>query len=162
MMVALALFALISIAGAALINSVLGARERVQQRLERLADLQRAMYLLDADFRQISPAPIAEEGSGVSFARHAGAAGDQAVSYALQSGVLVRTIGGTRQPILADVRAVRWSFLDPPAGWRPHWPPDPRSVDRWPAAITIELDLAPGKPGPGGMLRRVIPLPAMP
>lgn len=163
MMVALALLALISIAGAALVNSVIGARGRVQQRLDRLADLQRAMYLIDADLRQIAPAPILLQGNRLSFGRHAGqgANGDQLVSYALEGSDLTRTINGVRQPILGKVSGLQWSFYAKPAGWRPTWPPDPKQPDAWPAAIAAELTLAPSE-GASGPLRRIVILPSHP
>ncbi len=50
MLVALALLALISLAGFALIQTVLNAQQRTDGRLERLAGLERAVYLIDADF----------------------------------------------------------------------------------------------------------------
>ncbi|NIJ08286.1 general secretion pathway protein J [Sphingomonas vulcanisoli] len=159
MMVALALLALISIAGAALVNSVIGARARVEQRLDRLADLQRATTLIDADIRQIAPAPILLQGNRLSFGRHAGtgAAGDQLVSYAMEGQVLTRTVNGVRQPILPDVTALHWSFFVRPIGWRASWPADPRQPDAWPAAIGADIALK-----PNGTLRRIIVLPAHP
>lgn len=55
LMVALFIFAIISAAGVMLLSSSVGAQGVVQQRLDRLADVQRAASLMTVDFAQAVP-----------------------------------------------------------------------------------------------------------
>lgn len=163
MMVALALFGLIGVAGLTLVTSILDIHKRTQGRLERLADLQRAVFIIDADLTQIAPGPIVADGASMTFERHGMAGGaDQAVGYTLVSGNLRRSIGARRQQLLTGVADVGLSYFETGAGWRQRWPPAPDKADAWPAAIAIDLTLASGSTGPGGTLRRVIALPSQP
>ncbi|WP_226948552.1 PulJ/GspJ family protein, partial [Rhizorhabdus wittichii] len=58
LMISLALFGLIALAGLALVDSLMGIRDRTEGRLDRLAEVQRAMYVIDNDLTQISPGPL--------------------------------------------------------------------------------------------------------
>lgn len=164
MMVALALFALIGVAGLTLVNSILDIQARTAGRLDRLAALQRAVFILDADLTQLAPGPIVQDARGIAFSRHAGVAGnpDQSVGYRFSAAGLERRIGGRRQRLLSGISGARLSFFQPGAGWRDRWPPSPEQADTLPAAIAVDVVLAPGGGGVGGTLRRVVELPARP
>lgn len=161
MIVALALFGLISLAGFTLVDTALRARARTEGRAERLAAIERAVAILDADVGQVAPGPILLDGAGIGFRRHT-PAGDVPIRYSFADGALERSIGGRRQPLLTRVIGGRLSFYAAGEGWRDSWPPSKERADEWPIALAFEVALAPGDPGPGGMVRRVIELPAKP
>ena len=159
--IALALFGLIAVAGLALVDSVLGIRARTDGRLERLAELQRAMFVIGADLDQISAGPIAEAQGTLSFRRHATSLDGrgEAVRYTLAGDTLQRSLGADKRPaqrLLTGVSAARWSYFVPGSGWRAGWPPDPQQADFWPAAVALDVTLR------EGTLRRVVDLPERP
>jgi general secretion pathway protein J len=157
MLVALALLALISLAGFALIQTVLVAQRRTEGRLERLAGLERALYLIDSDFGQAIEGPY-EADHAILIHRNA-AGGPVLVSYAAIGGALVRLYGASARPLIANVASAEWRFHRA-GGWTAA-PPKREDVD--PAdAIALTLHLAPADGAPGGILRRVVPLPARP
>ena len=160
-LVALALFALIGVAGATLVDSVLDIHRRTQGRLDRVADLQRAMFILDADLTQLAPGPIVVNKRGFAFTRHAPRGADETIAYGLRGDGITRRVGARDQALLGGVTGVRWSFFQPGRGWRDQWPPSGARADAWPAAIAIDLQLAPGLE-PSGTVRRVVALPAQP
>lgn len=150
--VALALSALISLAGTALVGTVFDVRQRTAGRLERLADLDRAMVVVGRDFEAIADAPLAGSATRVAFARRGGDGMPVAIRYLLAGTVLQRVEGGRRQAVLDHVAAARWRYYANPGGWQTHWP-----EAAWPLAVSLDLTLA-----PGGVLRRVADLPTRP
>ncbi|CAA9517414.1 MAG: hypothetical protein AVDCRST_MAG39-2280 [uncultured Sphingomonadaceae bacterium] len=160
--VSLALFALISLGGLALVDTVLRAEERLGGRLDRLGELQRAMLLVSRDLEGSEPGTLAMAGDALRFARRGSSLLRPAlpVAYALRDGALVRGpgAGGAVQRVLPGVAAVRWRFLYPGVGWSAALPDpeDPRAPT--PRAAALEIDLAAGT-RPGGALRRVVELP---
>lgn len=157
MLVALALLALISLAGFALIQTVLTAQRRTEGRLERSAGLERALYLVDSDFGQAIEGPY--EADHAILIRRNAAGGPVLVSYAVVGGALVRLHGATARPLIASVTSAEWRFHR--AGvWTAE---PPKREDEDPAdAIALTLHLAPANGAPGGTLRRVVALPAKP
>lgn len=157
MLVALVLLALISLAGFALIQTVLAAQHRTEGRLERLARLERALYLIDADFAQAIEGPYVAD-NAVLIRRNA-AGGPVIVGYALVGGALVRIYGATPRPLIGNVGAAEWRFHRGGA-WTAQAPSreDPQPAD----AIALTLRLLPDNGAPGGTLRRVVALPARP
>lgn len=168
-LVALALFALISGAGFAMLDQVLRTQSRTDGRLERLAALQRAMYLVTNDFLQARgqsfTAMPEEGGTAVSLRRNAAGPGEGAVrlTYRLQEGTLMRVVAGisgppvAEQALVAGVALAEWRFHDPQAGWVTDWPPAgqlPGAAPPNPAAVELRLTLA-----DGALLRRVALLP---
>lgn len=163
MIVALALLALISVAGLAMVDSVLATRARTEKRLDRLADLQRAMQIMDADLTQLSPGPVTYGIGGFGFTRAVNSAtGVEQVNYAFHDAMIERVIDGRSQKLLGGVAGLRFAFYDPAGGWRPSWPPNPKLQDTWPAAIAIEAALLPQPNMPTGTIRRVVQLPEKP
>lgn len=159
LMISLALFALIAVAGLALVDSVLGVRGRTEVRMDRLADMQRMMFVLASDVEQVADGDIVGDRAGVSFRRSAAGFGGPPVEvrYAVVAGTLVRTAGRSPQTLLDGVTGARWRFLD--LRWEASWPPNAESRERWPRAIELELRTS---GAPGGVLRRVVALPARP
>lgn len=156
MIVALALFALISLAGLALLQSVLGVQRRTEGRLDRLADLQRAMYVVDADFAQIAGPPLAQP-AAIAFRRH-GVDGTALIRYAFAGGRLERAVDGRGRVLLDGIDGAGLRYHLPDGAWTVT-PPD-IAHGLVPDAIEVTLRLRPAPGLPGGTLRRIIPLPA--
>lgn len=165
-LVSLALFALIGIAGFAVLDGVLRVQARTEGRLDRLADLQRALHLMTSDLEQAA-GPLKLDGAdGLTVARFdaRSLSGRVGVGYALRDGALVRTLaddfGGVRarQPLLGDVAGLSWSVYAPGAGWIDRWPPETGKAAPLPRAVRAKLTLAPGR-GLAGEVERVVLLP---
>ena len=168
LIVALALFGLIALAGLSLVDGVLGMERRTGARLDRLADIRRAMFVIGSDLSQVSGGPIAGGGAALSFSRPLAAAGGLTVDmrYGLSGGAMVRGVtvpGGPSgaQAMLPAVGALRFRFWTAADGWVDRWPPADDRAGEWPAAIEATLAL-PTAPAPGGTLRRVVVLPVRP
>lgn len=159
LMISLGLFALIAVAGLALVDGILRVNGRTEARLDRLAALQRTMFVLTSDLDQVASGAIEGRGDRLSFTRSAPGAGGLAtpVRYAVAGGVLVRA-SPAPQMLLPGVAMARWRFWD--GEWIDHWPVDnsDEAKARWPRAIALDVQTA----GPGGTLvtlHRVITLP---
>ncbi|MFD1786598.1 prepilin-type N-terminal cleavage/methylation domain-containing protein [Sphingomonas floccifaciens] len=155
LMISLLLFALIAVAGVALVDSVLGVQGRTETRLDRLTALQRTMLVVSSDVEQVAAGDIVGGGSSLTFRRAAPGVGGvpATIRYALDRGVLVRDAGGGAQALLRDVANVRWRFAAGTA-WIDRWPAgDPKL---WPGAIELEVTFS-GQPS--GTIRRVVALP---
>lgn len=168
-LVALALFALISGAGFTVLDQVLRTQSGTEGRLERLAEVQRAMFLLTDDFLQARGRSFtAEAGAGgatIRLRRNAADVSGGAVrlTYRLQDATLLRIVSGTsgppiaEQPLLAGVVSADWKFFDPQAGWVADWPPAgqlPNTASPNPQAVELRVTLIGGT-----FLRRVALLP---
>ncbi len=164
LMISLALFGLIAVAGLAMVDGLLGIQSRTDGRLTRLADMQRAMFVLTSDLDQIADGPVTGDGATLAFRRTAPLIGGAAVPvrYGVVAGMFGREVGGLPQRLLGGVAALRWRFYERGAGWIDRWPPDPTRAKEWPVAIAGEMVVAGGLPGPSGTLRRVVLLPARP
>ena len=158
LMISLSLFALIAVAGLALVDSVLGVQGRTEVRLDRLTDLQRAMLVISGDLEQVARGDVQGGGDSLAFTRAAPGIGGPpvGVSYALAGGVLTRNAAGGTQALLSGVTGVRWRFFGD--GWVDRWPLSQEAAADWPRAIEVEMTIAPGQ-GASGELRRVILLP---
>lgn len=156
-MISLGLFALIAVAGLGLVDSVLGVQGKTEQRLDRLADYQRAMFIVSSDLDQLARGPVAGGGAAISFTRSAAGFGGPPVpvAYASRGGVLLRIAGVAPQTVLTGVTDARWRFYDQ-GSWVDHWPLDDEHKDDRPQAVAIDMRVD------GGTLRRVVTLPADP
>ncbi|MEG3179695.1 type II secretion system protein GspJ [Sphingomonas sp. LT1P40] len=161
LIISLGLFALIAVAGMGLLDSVLKVQGRTEARLGRLADLQRAMFVIQSDLDQVTRGEISGGGNGIAFTRVAAGMGGPAVPvrYDAVGGVLVRS-APQPQAMLQGVGGAVWRFRDG-AAWVDRWPPSEARKAEWPRAVSVEM-LVGGVPGPQGVLRRVVVLPAVP
>ena len=97
-LVALAIFALIGVAGFSMLDQVLRTQRLTDGRLERLAEMQRAMHMITLDFAQARGASLTaragDTGAEVGFSRNAvdAAGGSVGLVYALRDGVLMRDV----------------------------------------------------------------------
>lgn len=168
-LVALALFALISAAGFAMLDQVLRTQNRTEGRLERLAEVQRAMFLMTDDFLQARgrsfTAEMGAAGPVIGLRRNAAdlREGSVRLTYSLQDATLLRSVSRSagppiaQQPLLAGVTAAEWRFYDPQTGWVSDWPPVgqlPGTAAPNPRAVELRVTLTDGK-----ALRRVALLP---
>lgn len=159
LMISLGLFALIAAAGLALVDGILRVNGRTEARLDRLAALQRTMFVLTSDLDQLASGPVTGGGDALSFLRTApGTGGVTArVQYAVARGGLVR-VAPAPQLLLPGVVTARWQFWD--GAWRDRWPVDDseEAKQRWPRAIALDLQAA-GPSGAPVRLHRVVTLP---
>lgn len=157
MIVALALFALISLAAFALVETVLSVQQRTDKRLDRIAQLDRALYLIGADFGAIGDGPFLT-GSAIGLRRNANG-GPVLIGYAMLGDTLMRSRGLEPRALIAGIETAAWRFHRPD-GWQ-DVPVRPREQGR-PDAVELTVRLAPRDGVPGGTVRRVILLPAAP
>jgi general secretion pathway protein J len=173
MLVALAIFAMISAAGVALLQSASSTQLAVKDRLEDLSGNARAIALLEADLAQAIARPVRGRGlslpafaaqgneisgqlfsvtrTGGSNFDNAARSNVQRVSYALQGGKLLRSQaampdGGIRQNaiLLEDLASSTVRFRDQGGNWRTDWSAeDPAALPR-----ALELLLTPAKGAP--------------
>lgn len=165
LIVALALFGLIAVAGLALVESVLRVQSRTDGRLDRIADVQRAMYVVTSDLQQLAAGPIAGTSTTLAFRRHAAALDGrgQEMRYLAGTGTLERAAGDAGPQVLLErVDAIRWRYYAAGEGWRDSWPISPQQAKLWPRAVSVEMVLRPLGSGPAGRLRRVVDLPVQP
>lgn len=161
LMISLGLFALIAVAGLAMVQGILNVQGRTENRLDRLAEVQRTMFVLTSDVDQIAHGRVEGDAvKGLTFTRAAPGIGGQPaqVHYSVVGGTLVREAGSTPQPLLAGVSRAQYRFFD--HGWINKWPRNDEEADKWPSAIEISMQVATPGGGPSGTLRRVITLPA--
>ncbi|OBX19801.1 hypothetical protein A9995_04370 [Erythrobacter sp. QSSC1-22B] len=154
LLVSLLLFALISLAGVGLVETVIGVQQRTEGRSERLSELQRVLYLVTADIEQLSSGPLIEGGTMV-FTRSS-AVGDYPVVYRFADGALYRQTGDTELPILMGVAGMGLRFYKNGA-----WTVTPVTQEDpvRPEAVELILELAPQPSQTAGPVRRLIELP---
>lgn len=173
MLVALAIFAMISAAGVGLLQSASNTQLAVKDRLEDLSGNARAIALLEADLAQAIVRPVRDRGVSLpafaaqgnekqgqlfSVTRTGGSNLDNAarpnlrrVTYALQGGKLLRSQavmpdGGAKQDaiLLEEIASSTLRFRDQEGNWRTDWSAeDPAALPR-----ALELLLTPAKGAP--------------
>jgi general secretion pathway protein J len=168
-LVALGLFGLIALAGFTLLEGIVGTRDRLDGRLDRLAELQRAMYVITVDFEALDNGPIELGDNGLAFRRRSPTSlrGSTAVRYFVADGALRRRVGASGdQRLITDVANVEWTFHFADRGWSPTpgaavsgEPPQVPAARPDAVALTVDLN---GSDGLTGRLRRVVELPALP
>ncbi|MGR3467237.1 MAG: type II secretion system protein GspJ [Shimia sp.] len=150
--VALGLFAMIAVAGFSMLDSILRVRAGTEGRLERLADVDRALLLLSRDVQSKNQAPLAWDGARLAFVRDT-----TPVAYRLDGGVLRRAApSDTVQAVLGDVRGFEVRALDSRGAWHDTWPVEAQRLLGVPPSLVgleVRLEL------PEGGVVRVIDLP---
>ena len=130
--IALALFALIGVAGFSMLSGVLQTQERTDGRLQRLSDIQRAVFVISADLDQVS-GRIEGDGSSLTFQKTDLSGRPVVVRYGLRGPQLFRTVSGPLgerdQTILNGVQSLSWTYHQRGLGWSPTPPPPPTPVD---------------------------------
>ena len=161
-MISLALFALISMAGIALIDAVVRVEERTAGRLDRLGQFQRTMFVLSRDLEQMSLGSLEQVEGGVRFQRQGATVYEppRPIGYSLRGDSLYRT-AGAEQLLISGVDGIDWSFFFPGRGWQDALPTLEQEEAEQPAAIAVQI-LLKSVANPSGTLRRVVELPTPP
>lgn len=170
MLIALGVFALIGVAGFTLLNSVLRTQNATDTRLDRMAEIQRAMLVASSDLDQITGSLGGEAGS-LSLQKADIAGNIVTVHYDLNGDVMTRTIsgpGGERvQTLLTQVTSASWTFHRRRGGWLPVWPVPTQpgiaaQIEPGDGITAVALDLnLTGLDGRATTLRRVASIPLM-
>ncbi|WP_407492963.1 type II secretion system protein GspJ [Pseudooceanicola sp. MF1-13] len=124
-LVALAIFAIIGVAGMSILNTTVRVKHSTEGRLERLARIDRAFLVVGRDLLQMAPGGVILNDSEFRFLR-AGADAPSPVSYALTDGTLLRQLdaGGRTvdQRLLDDVDTLGWRLMTSARQWQDSWP----------------------------------------
>jgi general secretion pathway protein J len=120
--VALALFALIALAGFSLLRGVLDAQDRTDARLSRLSEVQRALFVIGSDLDGVS-GRIEGDVATIAFQKTDASGRPAAVTYRLDGRRLMRTaaspLGERTQPLLDGVVSIQWRYRLAGLGWAP-------------------------------------------
>lgn len=177
-LVALALFALIGVAGFTLLDGVLRTQGATETRLARMAEVQRAMLVVSSDLDQLTGS-ISGSGGTLSLRKADLSGAIVAVRYDLNGQTLTRTVTGATgervQTLIEGVSAAAWTFHRRRGDWLTTWPeaelPLPFAPVGAPAgptrldpdggldAVALDLTLTGLDGRPGATLRRVASIP---
>ncbi len=155
-MIALGLFALLSVAGVGLVETVIGVQERTRTRLDRIAEIRRADFLIGLDLDQIEASDFNAGAASLAFRRHGvGPRGSGVIRYTLAGSVLQRQVeDGPAQPLLSGVAALSFRYY---ADRR--WSMTPPRPGQLPQGIAVDAQLAAGTGGPAGRFLRIAAIP---
>lgn len=164
MLIALSIFALLSVAGVSLLSFSINSRARSAERLDTQASILRTRALLSADLAQATPRPWRDENglrrpafagnSGPALVR-GGWANDggaprsslQRVAYRLAGDRLERVAapmvdGAAENPpavLLTGVKSLRWRY-HADGEWHENW--QAQAIDRLPDAVEMTVETA--------------------
>ena len=153
-LVALMLFSMIGLAGFTMLDNILNVRAGTEERLERLARIDRALVLFSRDLQQSDPDTLIKDGDTLSMVR----VGTGGLSYLERGGSLVRRLSpdGFDQRLIEDVRGLEFRAFDSDGVWHDIWPLErTRPLGLPPALAAIEMRLELGE----GSIRRLVDLP---
>lgn len=172
MLIALAVFAVIGVMSSQILGGIVDMSGTVRERSERLAELQRAFFVVGRDLEQLTRRPVRDTFGDttaaiaigeplIEFTRHgwqnplrSPRSELQRVAYGVSEENLVRMFWPVldrgpdtepvRQVLLEDVRDVEFVAHDEEGDDYRHWPPTPGSgnADAVLAAIEFRLDHA--------------------
>ncbi len=162
-LVSLAIFAVIGVAGLTVLDTVARTGDRIEGRLERLAEIDRAFLILKRDLAQVADGETRLSEDGLSFRRMTGA-GPVRIQYRQEGVTLVRAVqshGGApvEQALLPDVTQSRWRALDADGRWRDTLVPEGADPVRA-AAAELTLQIMRDADRPAQTVTRVFVLPA--
>lgn len=145
-LVALAIFAVIGVAGMSILDTVVRVNRGTEGRLERLAEIDRALLVVSRDMLQMAPGAVSLDEDRLTF-RRAGAEAPTELRLALEDGALTRGFPGTGdgvvQRLLDGVAGVDWRLMAQTRDWRDTWPEPGRdpAAGPPPAPVAAELTL---------------------
>ena len=171
-LISLALFSVMALAGIAMIESILRVEEQTKGRLDRIGAMQRAMYLLTKEIEQAEPGSFTETERGIGFLRRAPSLFEPAspVAFLLDGDVLQRIStesSGRRKEerLLEGVSRLDTRFYYRGTGWSPTLlvkpetsPPIIRVAEEvpQPIAVALRMTIAQGTGTPAGELERIV------
>jgi general secretion pathway protein J len=144
-LVSLAIFAVIGVAGLAVLDAVARTGERTEGRLERLADIDRAFLVIRRDLAQMTSADVTLDEAAMTFVRTQ-AQTSLKLSYLRDETVLIRQIDVPSGPpvgqgILTGISTVQWRLLDRLRNWHSVWPPVGSEDPGRPLAAELTLEI---------------------
>jgi general secretion pathway protein J len=144
-LVSLAIFAVIGIAGLSMLNTVARTGERTDGRLDRLAAIDRAFLVITRDLAQLTPANVTLAADRLAFQR-AGMEGPINMALLLRDDTLSRRIDlpdadPVLQQILPEVTGLEWRMMDRAKQWHAVWPPVGGAAAVRPFAAELTLDI---------------------
>jgi len=159
LLVAMAIFAVIGVAGLAVLDTVLNVNARTDGRLERLAQVDRALLVVRRDLAQAQPTGLTLDGTELRFVRAEGADAVQEMTVVLDDSRLIRSLprGGAApldQVLLTGVEALNWRMLDAGRTWHETW------EGGGDAALAAELTLTFSQDGGAAQVTRLMALPS--
>lgn len=158
MLVALAIFAMVSAAGVMMLRASLDAQASVSTRLADTSGLMRLRAMLAGELMSAQPRPVRDTGGtmqpaiaangnsmALSYAGDGTPGGVGRATYRLDGSNLVRTGGlyadgapeGPPAVLIRNVAALRWRYRGIDGAWADGWAPD--RPDRLPRAIEMTL-----------------------
>lgn len=139
-LVALALFALIGLAGFSMLDNILRVRSGTEGRLERLAEIDQALTLFSRDVQQANSASFGLAEGRLSMSR----VDVGGISYLAANGALVRRISQAEldQRMVQNVRNIGFRALDTTRTWHDSWPQEQRrALGVAPSLLAVEMRL---------------------
>lgn len=163
-LVSLAIFAIIGVAGLAILNTVALTGERTEGRLERLAEIDRAFLIVRRDLAQIAPVNVMLDADGLAFRRTARSS-NIAVTLLVKDMTFTRQVGeaattAVDQKLLSGTSSARWRLLDGSRVWHRVWPPAGGAAEARPHAAELTIEVTGELSGETAVLTRLFPLPA--
>ncbi|QFT58116.1 Type II secretion system protein J precursor [Sulfitobacter sp. THAF37] len=144
MLVALAIFALVGLASFTTLDTILKVRDRTDNRLERLAQIDRALVVFSRDLQQADPLGLTLQ-DGVL--RTEMSQGLRYRAYRSMDGALVRETGARfddapkQQTLFAPLQAASFRVLSASGTWSDIWPVEngiyPKGVE---LTLTVERE----------------------
>ena len=164
-LVSLAIFAVIGAAGLTVLNTMARTSEASEGRLERLAEIDRALLVIRRDLLQLLPQPVTLTEDGLRHNRALGDSDAIGVAYRLEAGTLVRRVErATQDPVdqslLEGVVSARWRLLDGARAWHGDWPPAGQEAGVPPFAAELALEVTQPRVADPQVLTRLVVLPA--
>ena len=172
LLVAMAIFGILSAMGYGSLSNILSLQSRQQQVQQAQEDLQRALLILARDFYQIVPRPVRDNlgkpenafrydsnNNTVEFTKSGNfqpikfrQSSLQRIGYSLEGDILYRQhwtaldrpVDATvsKYPILKSVSALNFRFLNAKKEWSKFW--QPQGLTDLPFAIAVEIELTDG------------------
>ncbi|MFZ5962169.1 prepilin-type N-terminal cleavage/methylation domain-containing protein [Thalassococcus sp. BH17M4-6] len=163
LLVAMAIFAVIGVAGLTILDTVLKVNARTEGRLERLAEIDRALLVIRRDLAQTRAGALTLDADGLRLRREADP-DPVGIRYALTEGQMLREIdsGGAApvaQVLLGDVTDAAWRVTGGGQGWLTGWPPQD-GAPGLPLAAELSLTVILPSEATPTTLTRLMPLPA--
>ena len=139
MLVALALFSLVGLAGFTMLDAVLNVQDRTDGRLERLAGIDRTLMVFSRDFSQADPLSVTLTPEALEAV-----AGDTRRGYRIDVGTVIRKTENIedgepalQQALLENVSGLSFRILSTGQQWFEEWPVE----DIPPQARAVEMTL---------------------
>lgn len=144
-LVSLAIFAVIGLAGLAVLDTVARTGERTDGRLDRLSEIDRAFLIMRRDLAQATGVDTRLDSDALTF-RRLHASGSLRVTYRIEDGTLRREVQtNSPQPVvqhmLPGVAAGGWRVLDNANQWTASWPPSGAAPSARPKAAELTLEI---------------------